>query len=388
MTVVMNNILSYIQSARDSNTVIEIINTVENFYKSKEIQKSKTVIYETIGEAPKGRRDTRNDIQDILNAFDSANEKQIPLPTYAAVGKDALPPANGYEFLKDVLDNVSLEITSLKTEITKLKSQKKEEFRDEVMSSISDLIQQMKQEFINEIVNLRSEFSVMNNDKQIASTVRPINTSGPNSCSREENVNTETGEGNKQPFSNSQKPDYRLQYHSTLPQGVKAPNFAEAAKRQRHPEARSEIPKKLPQTPAPPKSIAGSRNDFKPRTKKPIIRGTKQIAGKPLGAVRYADLYVGGCYKNVTPDDITTYCTNSLNIVPNECVALVTKSKRFNSFKITFDYENREKLLDGALWPVNIVVRKFTQPRVAPLNNFSSKNNDVGSISHKTNNTG
>ena len=272
----INNILSYIQSARDSNTGIETINTVENFYKSKEIQKSKTVIYETIGEAPKGRRDTRNDIQDILNAFDSANEKQIPLPTYAAVGKDALPPANGYEFLKDALDNVSVEISSLKSEISKLKSQKKEELRDEVMSSISELIQEMKQEFINEIANLKSQFSVMKNDKQAASA---INNSQPYRCSREETANSVTGEGNKQPLPDSQKPDYRLEYHSTIPQGVKAPNFAEAAKRQGHPGARSEIPKKTPQNPTPPSLFHWPATMLNPERGNPLSEGRSLLQG-------------------------------------------------------------------------------------------------------------
>ena len=177
------------------------------------------------------------------------------------------------------------------------------------------------------------------------------------------------------------QPDYRLQYRKPIPE-EKAQTYAKTAKKL--PQKPSELngkPKESVRKP-PPSAPSRLEHEGKPRTnsRRPVIRGSKTVQGKQLGAVRYADLFIGGCNKDVVVDDIKNYCTNSLKVDVIECTPLVTKSARFNSFKLTLDYESREKLLSGEFWPNRVVVRKFTQPRSASSNSiyFDKTNNDVG----------
>ena len=168
MAIVIENILCLIQSARDSLSSAEIQNTVEKFYKQKDIQKSKQVILEAVQEKPVKRRDVNKDIQDILEAFASADSKQVNLPTYVAVDLDAMPPASGYELIQDSLNAMSDEISSLKSEINKLKAQKPQVISEEIQKSLITLRGQMTTEFqkhcriqkrINWFSNIATELS-------------------------------------------------------------------------------------------------------------------------------------------------------------------------------------------------------------------------------------
>ena len=374
MSVVINNILSYIQSARDSDTATDILNTVEKFYKSKDIQKAKNVIFDAIQERAIFRHQVQMDIQDILDAFDTANAKQLQLPTYAAVGKAALPPANGYEFLKDTMDDVAEELSKMKREIATLKAQKQDTFRDEILKSIADFKKQMQEEFVTQIANLKNEFATMRNAKQPALDTH-LNSTQATTTYADIIADDKKAHGDKKSQGKAPKQDLRLRYRSPSPKGLSSPSFSEAAKRPSNPANPGQAPKtRIPQNQAPQAAP-------KPRTRKPVIRGTKSVVGKPFGAVRYADLYIGGCYKDITEDDIKGYCNDILNVKFKDCVPLVTKSSRFSSFKLTLEFEDRNKLLDGELWPKNVVIRKFTQPRVAASNN----SNDVGKLSQNKN---
>ena len=155
MAIVIENILCFIQSARDSLSSAEIQNTVEKFYKQKDIQKSKQVILDAVQEKPVKRRDVNKDIQDILEAFASADSKQVNLPTYAAVGLDAMPPASGYELIQDSLNAMSDEISSLKSEINNLKAQKPQAISEEIQKSLITLRGQMTSEFQKHFLELK-----------------------------------------------------------------------------------------------------------------------------------------------------------------------------------------------------------------------------------------
>ena len=135
---------------------------------------------------------------------------------------------------------------------------------------------------------------------------------------------------------------------------------------------------------SPEASSNSNYHGQKPRFKNSVIRGNKTVVGKQLGAVRYADMYIGGCNKNVVPGDIENYCTSQLKVNVMSCEGLKTKSTRFNSFKVTMTYEDRNKVLDANYWPENVVVRKYTQPRGTSSNQFSSIN-DVGAKSQINN---
>ena len=296
------------------------------------------------------------------------------MPVYAAYGKDALPPPTGYELIKDALNVLTDDIANLKSEIVILKAQKSENIQEDIQKSITDMKRVLT-------LQLETKFAEFQRELNSAS----ISQNGIS------DKNTSVTLARTQPEDQSQ---YRLQYRDSVPEEIfSRRNYAEAAKSvATNPTVKhTSLPMKTVNSVQMPKNQTAKsekpKHAEKLRTKSrnPVIRGTKTVTvhSKPLGAVRYADLFVGGCYKNVVANDIKEYCTNVLNVDIEECVPLVTKSTRFSSFKLTLERENREKLLDGNCWPKNVVIRKFTQPRGASSTDFSlnKQNIDVGSVS-------
>ena len=96
--LVINNILSYVQCARQSGSAAEVTQSGAYFYEYEEILKAKELIYQEIGERVVQRRKQTirakcvAELEDILNAFGVAEDKNIVLPTYTALGLNALPP--------------------------------------------------------------------------------------------------------------------------------------------------------------------------------------------------------------------------------------------------------------------------------------------------------
>ena len=350
MPIEINNILCFIQSARDTDTRNEILGSVENFYKSKDIQKSKNVIFDAIQVKPVSRREVSKDIDDILEAFDKAESQNLSLPIYAAVGRNALPPANGYEFLKDILDNVKEELVKLKSEIATLKSQKPEGIQQEIKNSMADMKRKLNLEFLTQFEEFKKEFRNSVN-------VTPGY------------VQQNAGQKNMQI-----EREYALKYRDSTPMEKK--QYANAVKKVADSKA----------TPSEKASsnVAQTQNRTgkpKPKFKHDVIRGNKKVDGKLLGAVRYASMYVGGCNKDIVSDDIKNYCINNLKVDIQNVEPLLTKSTRFNSFKVTLTYEDRKEILFPDCWPENVVVRKYTQPRGNSSNQLSSNlNNDVGAV--------
>ena len=79
------------------------------------------------------------EIEDIIYAFSTSEEKNILLPTYVAYGVNALPPSNGFEFFKESLDTMMSEMQLMRTEMESFKSQVSKEDPSIVMKSINEM---------------------------------------------------------------------------------------------------------------------------------------------------------------------------------------------------------------------------------------------------------
>ena len=84
---------------------------------------------------------------------------------------------------------------------------------------------------------------------------------------------------------------------------------------------------------------------------------------KLRGAVQVADMYLGNCNLEVTPESIIEYICNEMNIEVQSCELLESRNRNCRSFKITLKSIDRPKLLVPEVWPEGIVCRKFFNPR-------------------------
>ena len=96
------------------------------------------------------------------------------------------------------------------------------------------------------------------------------------------------------------------------------------------------------------------------------VIGSKKTQGNETikGAFRHADLYIGNCDNDVTPDSISKYIVNETNIKVVKCESLASKNENCRSFKVTLKINDRQKLLSPELWPEGIICRKFYSKRI------------------------
>ena len=110
----------------------------------------------------------------------------------------------------------------------------------------------------------------------------------------------------------------------------------------------------------------GTNDEWKVvRNRKPH-RGNRQVnvAGtrrNPIGlsgVERIYDLFIGGCDRETTVNDIKDYC-KSLGVELKKVELMQTKSEWYNAFKISMKQSERDMLMSADSWPQGVFVRKF-----------------------------
>ena len=87
--------------------------------------------------------------------------------------------------------------------------------------------------------------------------------------------------------------------------------------------------------------------------------GKKNVDGGFRGVKRMASLYVGRCDKTVEPEELKKYISDETKISVSSCSVISNDSSDVKSFKIVVDVDSLNVLLNPAVWPENVVVRKF-----------------------------
>ena len=94
------------------------------------------------------------------------------------------------------------------------------------------------------------------------------------------------------------------------------------------------------------------------------IVGTRMQGGTVLkSAPRTADIYVGNCDVDISPESLQQYIEEEVKIKVKKCEKLITRYDNYASFKVTLFINDREKLLSSDVWPSGIVCRKYYSPR-------------------------
>ena len=328
MTLVINNCLSYIETARNSLNANEIVSIVENFYKESAILEAKDLLYERIGDRPSKvpvRRKTENriemEIRDILTGFEFAETNSTTLPQFVAYGHMALPPPTGFELVTAAISSLRDDISGVKNEMAG-HNRLKEEFqlmRTEMEKFKSEIALQVQKPSFAGVVN-RGQPGVPHPSGAIGKTPAHFNRHAM-----------------RQPAA----PPATLGHTGAL------------------------RPPSMPERRDSTSRDARGDDSWRPaRTRRKPIMGTKTDETNGLRiAPRYGELYVGGCEKNETEERITEYCKANCKVTPLEVEKLKTRSTDYVAFRLKFKLADRNICLNGEFWSAGTIVRKFFRPR-------------------------
>ena len=89
------------------------------------------------------------------------------------------------------------------------------------------------------------------------------------------------------------------------------------------------------------------------------VMGSKKGFQQLRAVKRTADVFLGRIDNVVSVDDIHTYVSENFKVKLCNVEELTIKAKEYKAFKLTLDFNEREKLFNSELWPENVVVDKF-----------------------------
>ena len=378
--LVINNILCYIYTARDSMKKDDIIRACLAFYKQDDIVKGKELLYGFVGEKPKHRRGEDkllNEMHDLMSVFDRCDVKNVKLPKIVTDSYNGMPPSSGFETVAHHIVTLIDEILSLKHEVEALKESRHAE---NVLQQTNNLIQE-------DILPIKGELRKLN-QTIIDSNIRRnslLLTSVERSSFRKENSsdNFESQKNvNSDSFSKILISDDHESNHKTIssddaelscvPEFLNdglmnrllfdeggppsAPSFAEVCGRPptfpikdggellaastdindiTHKSSACDNVVSTPQSDK--RSLVESKNECdsanvdsegfqlvqSKKKRKNIIGSKKESKSVLKSAVRTADIFVGNCDTEVTADSLCKYIYDELKVNVHKCESLV-----------------------------------------------------------------
>lgn len=369
-----NAVLCYITSARGSLNKDNIIGNVVAFYSSDVIFSAKEEIFEICKERPIRRKATAEfpnasvpNVRDILQLIDQV-EGKIELPSFVATSYNSLPPSN-FDSLAPVLCSLRDEITTLREEVSQLRKLNQELSSAQVGNScmqhdLSDL-----KVMIRNLSSDRGQQKISYSD----TIARGNNSNGPGSSALrgsprrkevhpqglnrtlsvvKDNLTISSSQPSVRPKENVHREDRgRLDSSSSIAQPVGN-------------DVREE------------QIESGGQNDDwevvrnrKPhRGKRQVnVAGTRRNPTGLSGVEKIYDLFVGGCNRETTINDISDYCKN-LGVELKKVELMQTKSEWYSAFKISMKQSERDTLMSADSWPQGVFVRKFYKAKIGRLN--------------------
>ena len=331
--LILNRVLSFIQSARDSICEKRIIDLTAAFFDPSEIYSSKQLIFNLVGKQFKERRSTattpntaRSDSQDIFNLFEELEQNEIKLPTFVSPGYGSIPSGAGVDSIVGILGSLRDEIANLKFEISEIR---KEREHDRKIYEDSAIVKE-------EIADIKKMILISNNGSGLTGRSGCAVSSLPSSPRRKKSRGVRTS--------------------------ISAPNvpvspMSPCSPSSQHPVSfANKVKMGLPAKVYPVKT---------PTTNKSMFRGIKgtrsHVDNVNIGfrsAPRFSHIYVGGCDKSTSLDDVKEYCEKGgIKLVDIE--KLKCKNVERSSFKIKVELGDKDKVLDSDFWLCGIIVRPF-----------------------------
>ena len=163
-TIVFDNLLCFVSTARHSLKRDDIIRMCLSFYKESVILKSKDTLCDIVGvKTIRRRHEDRlmNELKDIMEILEKRDDEGLPLPKFACDTYNGMPPTSGFEVVADIMQSLVEEISNLRQEVTYLKETRKTE---------TDYLQDIT--FVKEdLLSIKGELRKMNH-KLVENNVR------------------------------------------------------------------------------------------------------------------------------------------------------------------------------------------------------------------------
>ena len=363
---ILNDMLCYISSARDTFSQEHVITNCVGFYDADKIREAQLTICNLAKVKAINRRGGKNVgdpnpviMQDILDAFEKMGNSDSPMPTFVAGGYNAFPPT-GFEYVAPVLCSMRDQMAAMTIEIQELKEKTGSDVRAlnsidvavQDISEIKTLVQRSYDASSNTSVQCHASDSSIEADPPHPQPVltdtaeNAVKTDGSKSMSIRNNDNNDNNDNEgfiavkqKRPYSNALR-------KNGLPANAARRNTGRNNPNQQRP------------------SHMGMAREDKQRNnqqKRTVISGTRTSSSGISGGTRILDIYVGGCSVDTSVDSLKSYCKDN-GVVVKRC-ELLHDAEWVRSFKISSTLDDREKLLNGDFWPCGITVRKFFKAR-------------------------
>ena len=353
---VLNDVLCYISSARDSITLENLIVNCNAFYSVEAVKEAKGIISRVCNVTPitrkasAGKTPTPANIRDIDACFQKIEEDGLEKPSFVAKGFSSFPP-NGFEHIAPMLCSLHDQLAALRHEIVELKKNSERDVR--TMNNVDMVLQD-----VAEVKALVQRQSAPQNDERVQGPTTD-DTAATRTLLHSSQIAepSEINEGNSSGSNNNDANGNRWNTANTRPYpNARRRNglFANPNRRQFNASRSDPIANNRSS------EGHGSQNSIRsPRgQQRTTIAGTRTSDSAISGGTRIYDVYVGGCQPEATTEMISEYCSEN-GVTLKKCEALNSASSWVKSFKISVTSEDREKLLVGEFWPSGINVRKF-----------------------------
>ena len=350
----LDNVLSFIQVNRDVKNKVDMRNIILGFYKPEEITAAKERICLPTATKRRGVNKSLAEIDDIFERFDEFDADPSGLPTYVCRGINSMPPSSGFEAVIATIQVLKSELTQLTNEVASLRNER-DDLRTVIHNANTNNFNLLKR--VNDLHDKvdKGGHPTSSNQKTFAQALQ------------KPGVQTSHGSAMTVPPGPSRGPPTELTTAGSAHQRGMAHFTTQANGEDDRNQWRLVEPRN--------RRNGQQRTDASRRPM--VVRGCRKLESSTLrGTLPLVDIFVGGWDKDTTVDNIKNYCTNELKIDYTECVPMVTKSERYNAFRIKLDLVTRDTIMNPDSWPEWVFVRKFYKPR-RPTNLVHNTQQDV-----------
>lgn len=377
--IIINNVLCFLQSSSGDYSNEVLYDLIYSFYSVDEIKIAKELIANALKADTITRKDPdkkRKILNDLLELFEELKSKNMKI-VYVSDSYKKMPPL-GLEFIAPLLTNLSDEVARINTFLPKIV-----DIRSEVANT-ADAVRNMKFSLANienkisnsnfqrhePSVNLTPSYKAQQFNSKDAISVKPKIPPSPS---------------NSKPFNSISSPNFvsnkivdlqrNIMYNiksnkssSVSNDGIKHLNRnIDSTKNNSTNDHRTDNNSLTP--PDEENSdewtlIESRKKRYSHRRKRNdsnnYITGSKQDSTNNLkGINKTVDIYIGRVDISSTPEILRSYIETNFEINVNNVDKIITKTDKFNSFKVNVELKNREVLFKHDMWPEGIIINKF-----------------------------
>ena len=345
--MILNDVLAFLQSSRDSMDRVKIIDVTVAFFSLKDVIASREILCKSIGDIPKTKR-VKDSISaslcvgEMLDKFDSVKDPKT-IPLFVTKGHGRIPSGGGFCEVAGVILGLRDELEELRMELKETRELRENDIKTlEDADAIKADICEIKRMIISRQPVTQNEDQSLNTDSVAASST----------------LSWAVG-----PVSSNRKPKKsrkRMRRESTSEVMVtSSEDEGDSTRRKRYADV-AKMQSQLPGT-----SSSGGLRRRSP-TRRSFITGLQRISGTKdctntsgfQGGPSCVDVYLGRCQENTTEDSIKKYCEDG-GVTPRNVKKLNCSIPYSSSFKITVDSCDKDIILDGDFWLRGVIVRLF-----------------------------